>query len=70
MTTIFQASRDIIPVVHVTIQDSEIHHLEKLQVVLHNCPAYPVGSFTDIPLYLLIPGKYSAVLLFLLIPGR
>ena len=55
----FQPTRDVIPVVHIPIQDPPLHNLEKLQVVLHNWSTHPPPHSTLIPLYLFIPGKYS-----------
>ena len=54
----FQAARDFFPVVHITMEDAEIHHMEELQVVLHWRSIDPAAASTDIPLHLFIPGKY------------
>ena len=58
---ILQPSRDLIPMVYVTIQDSEIHYLGQLQVVLHNWSGGPPSPPTALPLHLLIPSKSKCI---------
>ena len=60
---ILQPSRDLIPMVYVTIQDSEIHYLGQLQVVLHNWSGGPPSPPTALPLHLLIPSKSKCITL-------
>jgi len=69
-----QASRDLVSVVHITLQDPAIHHLGQLQVVLHHLPRRPAAPAAPLPLHLLLPGKFAStpfpVSLHLLLPGK
>ena len=57
----FQTARDLIPVVHVSIQDAEVHHLAQLQVD-HPGPHFaPPPASAHWSLHLLLPGQLMLV---------
>ena len=43
--------------VHISIQDTEVHHLAQLQVAYHRHPAASPPDSTDCSLHLLLPGQ-------------
>ena len=54
----FQTARDLIPVVHVSIQDAEVHHLAQLQMGHPGPHSAPPAASAHWPLHLLLPGQF------------
>ena len=69
-----QETRDLFPMVHVSMEDPETHHMEELQVVLYWWSHYPLICSVYRTLHLLNAGKiiynvklYSARRLYLFV---
>ena len=59
---LFQAARDVIYVVHISLEDFQVHHLEKLQMEVVDSSAYHLLYFTCLAFHLCIPCKYQIFL--------